>query len=84
MKPYHYYQHTPNVKSSDEYRGFWLFLKGRGESGGAIARLHIDYPLPAPEKNPHLSATSVGSFQRNKSLAGFVKYAARVKYGFAM
>ena len=34
----------------------------------------------APEKNPHLSTTSVGSFQRNKSLAGFVKYASRVKY----
>ena len=28
--------------------------------------------------------TKVVSFQRNKSLAGFVKYALRVKYGFAM
>ena len=35
---------------------------------------------PAPEKNPHLSTTSVGSFQRNKSLAGFVKFASQVKY----
>ena len=39
---------------------------------------------PAPEKNPHLSQTNVGSFQRNKSLAGFVKYALRVKYCYAM
>jgi methionyl-tRNA formyltransferase len=28
--------------------------------------------------------TKAVSFQRNKSLAGFVKYALRVKYGFAM
>ena len=28
--------------------------------------------------------TKGASFQRNKSLAGFVKYASRVKYGFAM
>ena len=38
----------------------------------------------APEKNPHLSTTSMGSFQRNKSLTGFVKYASCVKYCFAM
>ena len=36
------------------------------------------------EKNPHLSATSVGSFQRNKSLTGFVKCSPSVKYCFAM
>ena len=43
-----------------------------------VPRVRI--PLSAPEKNPHLSTASVGSFQRNKSLAGFVKYALRVKY----
>ena len=31
-----------------------------------------------------LCAKKCAFFQRNKSLAGFVKYALRVKYGFAM
>ena len=42
--------------------------------------------LTARQKRKHLLSTrqKVFSFQRNKSLTGFVKYASRVKYCFAM
>ena len=46
----------------------------------AFTPVYAPYCPPFAEKNPHLSTTSVGSFQRNKSLAGFVKFASQVKY----
>ena len=36
------------------------------------------------QKKTYALIQSIGLFQRNKSLAGFVKYASRVKYCFAM
>jgi len=36
------------------------------------------------KETPFVYQTNGVSFQRNKSLAGFVKYASRVKYCFAM
>ena len=41
-------------------------------------------PSPAAKKKERHAKACLFFFQRNKSLAGFVKYAARVKYGFAM
>ena len=36
-----------------------------GSSGSNAVRVQV--PSPAPEKNPHLSKTNVGSFQLNPS-----------------
>ncbi len=36
------------------------------------------------QKKTNALTQSVGLFQRNKSLAEFVKYSSRVKYGFAI
>ena len=40
--------------------------------------------LTLRQKKTYALIQSIGLFQRNKSLAGFVKYASRVKYCFAM
>ena len=57
------------------------------------ARLELVYALIAHrgfeslllrQKKTYALIQSIGLFQRNKSLAGFVKYASRVKYCFAM
>ena len=43
--------------------------------------MRVQVPSSAPEKKPLLSAkTKAVSFQRNKSLAEFVKFASQVKY----
>ena len=44
---------------------------------------HFKSPL-LRQKKTYALIQSIGLFQRNKSLAGFVKYASRVKYCFAM
>ena len=40
--------------------------------------------ISARKETTFVCQTKVVSFQRNKSLTGFVKYALRVKYCFAM
>ena len=46
---------------------------------------HREFESPqVHQKKTYALIQSIGLFQRNKSLAGFVKYASRVKYCFAM
>ncbi len=59
---------------------------GRSSAGRALewhSRGQEFDPLRLHQKKTYALIQSIGLFQRNKSLAGFVKYASRVKYCFA-